>query len=65
MKIKNVLLTISICMTVTLTVAQNQLPPVFADDTTNIRPDELSQAYIAPRRIVWISNEKTLKSYYG
>lgn len=53
MKTKNVLLTISICMTVTLTVAQNQLPPVFADDTTNIRPDELSQAYIAPRRIVW------------
>lgn len=62
MKIKNFLLTISICMTVTLTVAQNQLPPVFADDTTNIRPDELSQTYIAPRRIVWISNEKQIKN---
>lgn len=50
------------CATATVTLAQTYLPPVFGSDTLNMRPDKISQLYIAPRRIVWTSGETQVKN---
>lgn len=44
-----------------IVLAQN-LPPVFMADTASIRIDELSQAYIAPKRIVWVSDSRKVRN---
>ena len=38
------------------------LPPVFMADTSTIRIDEMSQAYIAPKRVVWISDAERVRN---
>ena len=50
------------CATATVTLAQTYLPPVFGSDTLNMRPDKISQLYIAPRRIVWTSGETQVQN---
>ncbi|MGP1477345.1 MAG: alpha-L-rhamnosidase-related protein [Phocaeicola sp.] len=41
--------------------AQINFPPVFKNDTANIRMDKLTRLYIAPRRVVWVNNHDAVK----
>lgn len=34
-------------------VASAQLPPAFGNDTANVRRDEMTRTYVAPRKVVW------------
>ncbi|MBQ8098793.1 MAG: alpha-L-rhamnosidase [Bacteroidaceae bacterium] len=43
--------------------AQMHIPPVFKD-TSGIRPDKMTRAYITPKRIVWVSNPTSVKDAF-
>lgn len=62
MKTKRILLITGICIMTELGLAQNHLPPVFGNDTTNIRHDEISQLYLSPRKVVWTSSESSVST---
>lgn len=62
MKTKRILLITGICIMTQLGLAQNHLPPVFGNDTTNIRHDEISQLYLSPRKVVWTSSESSVST---
>ncbi len=38
-------------------MGQLHFPPAFGGDTVNVRQDKMTRVYIAPKRIVWKSNE--------
>lgn len=42
--------------------AQAVLPAVFMADTACVRIDEMSQAYITPKRIMWVSDTRKVKN---
>lgn len=62
MKTKRILLITGICIMTEFGLAQNHIPPVFGNDTTNIRHDEISQLYLSPRKVVWTSSESSVNT---
>ena len=56
MTVKRTFSLLLLCGTALLAAAQSTLPPLVAQTGDDVRKDEMTRAYITPKRVMWVSN---------